>query len=101
MAAPGLEKLEAAKRDGSWNAYDEIEALTVPDDLREALAASPTTDAHFQAFSDSTKKQILWHIASAKRPETRSKRIEQIVRAAEQNKNPLAYTPKNKEREHN
>jgi uncharacterized protein YdeI (YjbR/CyaY-like superfamily) len=97
IAAPGLAKIEAAKRDGSWNALDDIDALTIPDDLREALFANPTAERHFQAFSNSAKKGFLWHIASAKRPETRSKRIEQIVRAAEENKNPLAYTPKKQE----
>jgi uncharacterized protein YdeI (YjbR/CyaY-like superfamily) len=89
MAAPGLAKIEAARQDGSWNALDDIDTLTIPDDLRDALAANPTAGRHFQAFSNSAKKGILWHIASAKRPETRSKRIEQIVRAAEHNRNPL------------
>jgi uncharacterized protein YdeI (YjbR/CyaY-like superfamily) len=96
MAAPGLAKIEAARQDGSWNALDDIDTLTIPDDLRDALAANPTAGRHFQAFSNSAKKGILWHIASAKRPETRSKRIEQIVCAAEENKNPVAYMPKNK-----
>jgi uncharacterized protein YdeI (YjbR/CyaY-like superfamily) len=97
MAAPGLAKVEAARQDGSWNALDDIDALTIPADLREALAANPTAERHFHAFSPSAKKGILWHIASAKRPETRLKRIEQIVAAAEVNQNPLAYTPKKRE----
>lgn len=90
MAEPGLVKIEAAKRDGSWNAYDDIDAMIIPDDLAQAFAANPTAEAYFQTLSNSAKKGILWHIASAKRPETRAKRIEQIINAAAENRNPLA-----------
>lgn len=90
MAEPGLVKIEAAKRDGSWNAYDDIDAMLIPDDLAQAFAGNPTAETYFQTLSNSAKKAILWHIASAKRPETRSKRIEQIINAAVENKNPLA-----------
>lgn len=90
MAEPGLVKIEAAKRDGSWNAYDDIDAMIIPDDLAQEFAANPTAEAYFQTLSNSSKKGILWHIASAKRPETRAKRIEQIINAAAENRNPLA-----------
>jgi uncharacterized protein YdeI (YjbR/CyaY-like superfamily) len=96
MAAPGLAKVEAAKEDGSWNALNEIDALLVPEDLSKALAANPTAESYYQTLSNSAKKGILWHIASAKRPETRTKRVEQVVKAAAENKNPLTYTPKPK-----
>jgi uncharacterized protein YdeI (YjbR/CyaY-like superfamily) len=96
MAPSGLALIEAAKRDGSWTAYDAIEDLTIPPDLREALAANPTALQNFEAFSNSNKKQILWWIESAKRPETRQKRIVQIVSSAENNINPLAYTTNRK-----
>lgn len=85
MAPAGLAKIEAAKLDGSWNTYDAIEDLTVPDDLREALAANKDAETHFSAFSPTSKKNILWWIESAKRPETRSKRIKETVALAEKN----------------
>jgi uncharacterized protein YdeI (YjbR/CyaY-like superfamily) len=91
MAPPGLAKIEAAKRDGSWSAYDAIEALTVPDDLAAALRADPAAAANFRAFADSAKKQLLWWIASAKRSETRSTRVARLVEAAAANRNPLDY----------
>jgi uncharacterized protein YdeI (YjbR/CyaY-like superfamily) len=89
MTAAGLKKIEAAKRDGSWTSLDAIEALTIPPDLEQALTANELANQHFAAFSRSTKKTILFWISSAKRSETRLKRIEQTVRAAAQNRNPL------------
>jgi uncharacterized protein YdeI (YjbR/CyaY-like superfamily) len=94
MAPAGLAAIERARRDGSWVAYDEVEDLRIPADLEEALAANATAAACFAAFGASSKKQILWWIASAKRPETRRKRVEQMVAAAERNENPLAYRAK-------
>ncbi len=99
MAPAGLTVIEAAKRDGSWNAYDAIESLVVAEDFQAALEANPAALKHFEAFSNSTKKQILWYIESAKRPETRAKRIQQIVESAEQNRNPLNYVQNKKARE--
>lgn len=91
MTDAGVAAVEASKADGSWTIYDAIEELTVPSDLASALAGNKTAERHFEAFSTSNKKQILWYVASAKRPETRKKRIAQIIGAAEQNINPLQY----------
>jgi len=89
MTEAGLEKIEAAKQDGSWNALDAIEALIVPMDLKEALKANEIANSNFDAFSNSLKKNILVWINSAKRSETRHKRIEQTISSAAQNRNPL------------
>jgi uncharacterized protein YdeI (YjbR/CyaY-like superfamily) len=85
MTPAGLAKIEAAQQDGAWNSWDSVEELTIPDDLRQALAADKTAEKHFMAFPPSSKKNILWWIESAKRPETRQKRIEETVRLAAQN----------------
>jgi uncharacterized protein YdeI (YjbR/CyaY-like superfamily) len=84
-----LEKIEAAKQDRSWNSLDAIEALIIPSDLKDALEANKTAKDYFEAFSNSSKKNILSWISSAKRQETRFKRIEQTVNSALQNKSPL------------
>jgi uncharacterized protein YdeI (YjbR/CyaY-like superfamily) len=89
MTNAGLKKIEAAKKDGSWNTLDAIEELIIPTDLKQALEANETAKMHFEAFSNSSKKNILFWIESAKRPQTRLKRIEQTIIAAAQNKNPL------------
>jgi len=91
MTDAGLEVVEASKANGSWTSYDAIEELIVPPDLARALAGNKTAEKNFEAFSASNKKQILWYIASAKLPETRQKRIVQIVGAAQQNTKPLQY----------
>jgi len=88
MIPAGLETVEAAKKEGSWNFLDDIEDLIVPEDLKKALKENNTALKNFEAFNDSTKKGIFYWIASAKRPETRLKRIEKSVSLAEQNKRP-------------
>ena len=89
MTETGLEKVNSAKQDSSWTALDEIEALTVPTDLKQALEANEAANQNFKAFTNSSKKNILFWIDSAKRLETRLKRIEQTVRSAAKNRNPL------------
>jgi uncharacterized protein YdeI (YjbR/CyaY-like superfamily) len=96
MADAGLAAIEAAKRDGTWTMFDGIEDLQVPDGLRAALAANPDAERHFAAFSASVRQQSLWWIADAKRPETRQRRIEQVVIAAAEHRNPRAAIPKEK-----
>jgi uncharacterized protein YdeI (YjbR/CyaY-like superfamily) len=85
MTESGQAMVEQAKADGSWNALDEIDALAIPDDLSEALAADMVAEANFMAFSGSSKKMILYWIASAKRPETRAKRIAETAAQAHDN----------------
>lgn len=89
MTPAGLEKIETAKKDGSWYFLDDIENLVIPPDLKEALDANLSAKSNFESFSDSIKKQILYWIKSAKRPETRMKRIEKVVMLAAENKRPF------------
>ena len=98
MTRAGLAKIEAAQQDGTWSAYDAVEALAVPPDLEAALAANPAARTHYDAFSSSVKKQLLWWIISAKRPKTRARRIEQLLLAVAENRNPLALAAKQKSR---
>ncbi|MBA2678037.1 MAG: YdeI/OmpD-associated family protein [Ktedonobacteraceae bacterium] len=91
MTEAGLKPIEAAKQNGAWTVYDTIEDLTMPEDLEKALSANPTADTNFQAFSNSSKKNILWWIQSAKQPATRSKRIEETVTLAAINKKANHY----------
>ncbi|KAB8334740.1 hypothetical protein SD80_006890 [Scytonema tolypothrichoides VB-61278] len=90
MTEAGFKKIEVAKQNGSWTTLDEIEALIIPADLKQALEANETANRYFEAFSNSSKKNILFWINNAKHPQTRLKRIEQTVTSAAENKNPLA-----------
>ncbi len=85
MAPSGLEKVDAARRDGSWTLLDSVEALEIPFDLATALAASPPARERFDAFPRSVKRGILEWISTAKKPETRQRRIEETARLASSN----------------
>lgn len=85
MTPAGQVKVDAAKRDGSWNALDAIEALEIPPDLVKALAAHKPAPANFDAFPRSVKRGILEWISNAKKPETRAKRVEETARLAKDN----------------
>jgi uncharacterized protein YdeI (YjbR/CyaY-like superfamily) len=85
MAPAGLEKIEAARQDGSWNALDAIEALEIPPDLAAAFAELDAAQENFEAFPRSAKRGILEWIANAKRPETRAKRVQETARLAQDN----------------
>ena len=85
LAPAGLAKINAAKKDRSWNALDAVEALEIPSDLEEAFSKNETARGYFEAFPRSAKRAILEWISSAKKSETRAKRIEETVTKAEQN----------------
>jgi uncharacterized protein YdeI (YjbR/CyaY-like superfamily) len=86
MSPVGLEKVEAAKRDGSWSALDAVERLELPPDFVAALEANGSAKANFEAFPRSVKRGILEWIAAAKRPETRARRILETATLAAQNR---------------
>jgi len=76
MARAGLAKIAAAKRDGSWSLLDSVEALEMPNDLRKALGAKGVRA--FETLTPGRRKAHLASLATAKRPETRAKRIAAI-----------------------
>jgi len=82
MTPAGYESIATAKRNGSWTLLDAVEALEVPEDLRAALANYNEAMAYFESLSKSNKKMLLYWVISAKRPETRQKRIIEIVACA-------------------
>jgi uncharacterized protein YdeI (YjbR/CyaY-like superfamily) len=85
MMPAGLAKIDAAQQDGSWSSLDAVEALEIPPDLMEALAAYAQATDNFAAFPRSAKRGILEWISTAKKAETRTKRIAETARLAEQN----------------
>lgn len=76
MTEHGLAKVEAAKRNGSWTKLDAIDRdREPPRDLLEALAADPEAGACFAKMSPSSRKLYSFWVDSAKRLETRARRI--------------------------
>jgi uncharacterized protein YdeI (YjbR/CyaY-like superfamily) len=78
MSERGRAAIDEAIADGSWSQADEVDALVVPHDLGEAMEAAGV-QAAYEALADSVKKQHLWSVHSAKRPETRARRIQKTI----------------------
>jgi uncharacterized protein YdeI (YjbR/CyaY-like superfamily) len=89
MQPAGLEKIDASKKNGSWTFMDDIEDLVIPEDLKNILEQNKAAYENFEGFSDSVKKQVLYWIASAKRKDTRLRRIKKTVELAAKNKKPV------------
>lgn len=80
MEPAGLAVVEAAKRDGRWDAaYDSPRTATVPEDLRAALDADPAAKAFFEQLASRHRFAILYRVQEAKRADTRARRIEKFV----------------------
>ena len=88
MTEEGFRSIEIAKQNGSWNILDEVEELIVPPDLSEEFKSRPVAREYFEGLSKSIKKQILYWLLSAKRTETRLKRLTEIVDLADQRQKP-------------
>ena len=94
MRPAGLAEVERAKADGRWAAaYDSPATAVVPDDLAAALAVRNLTDV-FAALDGRNRFAVLARIQTAVRPETRTRRIEQLTDALAQGTTP--HPPQNK-----
>ena len=80
MHAAGVAEVERAKADGRWEAaYAGPASIEVPTDLAEALAAEPKAQAMFENLNSQNRYAVLFRVSSAKRAETRARKIEQFV----------------------
>jgi uncharacterized protein YdeI (YjbR/CyaY-like superfamily) len=80
IRAAGIAEIERAKADGRWQAaYAGSASIEVPAELARALASEPKAQALFETLTRQNRYAILYRIATAKRPDTRSRRIEQFV----------------------
>jgi uncharacterized protein YdeI (YjbR/CyaY-like superfamily) len=80
MHPAGHAEVERAKADGRWEAaYAGPATIEVPTDLTEALAAEPKALALFETLNSQNRYAILYRIATAKRADTRARRIGEFV----------------------
>jgi uncharacterized protein YdeI (YjbR/CyaY-like superfamily) len=91
MTEAGYKCIETAKQNGSWIILDEVEELIIPLDLENAFANHPVARDHFLSLSKSIKKATLQWVVLAKRPETRLRRITEVVALAEQKQKPRIF----------
>lgn len=84
MQPAGLHAVELAKQDGRWDAaYDSARTATVPDDFQAELDEHPAAQAFFATLNSANRYAILWRIQTAKKAETRTKRIAEFIRMLE------------------
>jgi len=89
MQPPGLAEIERAKVDGRWAAaYAGPASAEVPEDLAAALSAAPRAQAMFDILTSRNRFAIVYRIADAKRPETRTRRIAEFIAMLQRGETP-------------
>lgn len=87
MNAEGLREVERAKRDGRWDgAYDSPSSATIPADFQAVLDKLPRAKGFFAALDRRNRYAVLFRIQTAKKAETRAKRIKQFATMLSQRK---------------
>ncbi|MEL6483541.1 MAG: YdeI/OmpD-associated family protein [Bacteroidota bacterium] len=84
MHKSGLSIIKKAKADGTWTLLDDVENGVVPKDLQIAFEQNAMAFKNFRSFTKGQRKSYLYWLFLAKRPETREKRIREIITLSEQ-----------------
>jgi uncharacterized protein YdeI (YjbR/CyaY-like superfamily) len=80
MRAPGLKEIERAKADGRWHsAYDSPSKATVPEDFLSRLSKNKKALAFYNTLNKTNRYAIAWRLQTAVKPDTREKRMKQIL----------------------
>jgi uncharacterized protein YdeI (YjbR/CyaY-like superfamily) len=80
MQPAGLRQVELAKADGRWErAYESQSKITIPDDFQRALDNNPKARDFFNTLDSANRYAFLYRIQAAKKPETRSAKIQKFV----------------------
>lgn len=80
VAPRGRREFQQAQEDGRLDAaYAPVSSATVPEDLAAALAAVPAARAFFDGLDSRNRYSILHRVETAKKPETRARRIATFV----------------------
>ena len=88
MQPAGLAAIDLAKKNGMWTVYDGVDALEMPPDLAAAFRRNAAARRNYDAMSASVRKAYLYWVLNAKRPETRKRRIADVVARAARNQKP-------------
>ena len=80
MRPAGLAAVAAAKKNGRWDgAYDSPSNMEMPADFLKALAKNKKAKAFFDTLDRANRYAIAWRLQTAKKPETRKKRMDAII----------------------
>jgi len=84
MKPTGLEEIERARKDGRWEAaYDSPSAAAVPADFEKELDRHPKAKAFYKTLNRANSYAILWRLQTAKKAETRAKRMRSFIEMLE------------------
>lgn len=87
MAAAGLQAVEAAKADGRWQAaYSSPRNASPPEDFLKKLARNKSAKAFFESLNKANVFSIVYRLQTARKPETREKRMKTILAMMRQDK---------------
>jgi len=80
MKPAGLTQVEAAKKDGRWEAaYASSKTIEIPADFLKGLKKNKEASKFFKSLNKANIYAIAWRLHTAKKPETRQKRMETIL----------------------
>lgn len=80
MQPAGLRQVELAKADGRWDrAYESQSKITIPDDFQRELDNNPLAKDFFSTLDSANRYAFLFRIHAAKKPETRSAKIQKFI----------------------
>ena len=80
MKPAGLKEAESAKSDGRWEvAYDGQGSMNLPSDFLEELTKHSEAFIFYESLNKANKYAIAWRIQTARRPETKEKRMKEIL----------------------
>ncbi len=80
MKPAGLKLIESAKKDGRWSkAYHPQSSAKLPEDFLRAVSKSRKAKVFLETLNRSNVYAIIYRLQTAKKPETRQKRIKQFV----------------------
>lgn len=97
MKPAGYLQIEAAKRDGRWDAaYDPPSAMQVPHDFQVALDSDAKASACFRSLKRSDMYALLHRIQILKRPESRASRIKEYMQLLKAGRTPQPSAAKAK-----
>jgi uncharacterized protein YdeI (YjbR/CyaY-like superfamily) len=84
MQPAGYEQIELAKADGRWDAaYNSSSNMTFPDEFLTALSKNKKAQMFFDTLNKTNKYAIAWRLETAKKPETKMRRMHQILEMLE------------------
>ena len=79
MTKAGLETIEEAKVNGKWKEAYSSRKVTVPQDVADALKENGSAWKEFSELPNSLRLQYVFWIGQAKKPETRERRIGELI----------------------